>query len=213
MDLMKKLRGRPDNDTLPLHRERLVKVASDEFLREGYTGANLDDIATKAGVSKVTIYRRYGNKAGLFEAVALRSVDKLRREYREIETQGREPADVLLDFGLVLYRGATRPETVAVVRLALAEAKQFPSVAKTLWDHRFETLGPLARYLDQLKAEGRLVIDDPMQATFQFSGLVSGGLGSVMDKPLRSAAARRRWVESAVELFLRGCLRRESALA
>ena len=61
---MKKLRGRPDNLTLRLHREWLVKVASDEFLKKSFKGTSLDDIAAKAGVSKVTIDRRYGSKAG-----------------------------------------------------------------------------------------------------------------------------------------------------
>ena len=114
---------------------------------------------------------------------------------------------MLLDFGLTLYEGATRPDTVAVVRLALAEAAQFLEIAKILWDHRFETLAPLARYLAQLKAEGRAELDDPLQPSFQFSGMLSGGIGSVMDKPLRTAAERRRWVESAVTLFVDGGLR------
>ena len=207
---MKKLRGRPDSDTLPLHRERLLRVASDEFMAKGYQGANLDAIAEKAGISKVTIYRRFGNKAGLFESIALRSVENLRRKYREVKTAGRDPHEVLLDFALAAYDGATKPETVAVVQLAIAEIRQFPAVAKTLWDHRFETLAPLCRYLEELKAMGTVHFDDAQQATMQFSGMVSGGIGSVMDKPIRGMAARRRWAESAVALFLHGCLREQA---
>src|SRR5271156_6584902 len=120
---MKKLRGRPDNDTLPAHRERLLQVADEEFMAMGYQDTSLDAIAGKAGVSKVTIYRRFGSKAGLFEAIALRSVEEFRRTYREVKTTGRAPFDVLLDFALAAYDGATRPETVAVVQLAVAEAK------------------------------------------------------------------------------------------
>jgi AcrR family transcriptional regulator len=207
---MKKLRGRPDHATLPQHRERLLEAASREFFGHGYKGASLDRIAANAGVSKVTIYRRHGNKAGLFEAIALRSVEQLRRQYRGVQTQGRDPREVLMEFGLAAYEGSTRPDTVAVVRLALGEASRFPAIAKTLWDHRFETLAPLASYLSQLKAEGRVDLDDPMHASVQFSGMVSGGIGSVMEKPLRNEVARRRWVESAVDIFLYGCLGSES---
>lgn len=207
MHSMKKLRGRPDSDTLPLHRERLLQAASDEFKAHGYKGASLDAIAAKAGVSKVTIYRRFGSKAGLFEAIAIRSVEQLRRKYREVKTRGRDPHDVLLDFAQAAYDGATNPETVAVVQLAVAEIRQFPAVAKTLWDHRFETLAPLRAYLEHLAVAGIIEIEDAETATMQFSGMVSGGIGSVMDKPLRTAAARRRWAGSAVNLFLNGCLR------
>lgn len=204
---MKKLRGRPDSDTLPLHRERLLQAASDEFMVRGYKGASLDAIAAKAGVSKVTIYRRFGSKSGLFEAIALRSVEQLRRAFREVATQDRAPREVLLDFALAIYRGSTRAETVAVMRLAIAEAPVFPEVAKMLWDHRFETLAPLALYLEQLAAAGTISIDNPMAAAVQFSSMVSGGIGSLADKPIRSVAERQRWIESAVSLFLHGCLR------
>jgi len=210
---MKKLRGRPDRATLSRHRERLLEFASQEFFGHGYEGASLDRIAAKAGVSKVTIYRRHGDKAGLFEAIALRSVERMRRQYRGVRTQNRDPRDVLMEFGLAAYEGSTRAETVAVVRLALGEAVRFPQIAKKLWDHRFETLAPLASYLSELKAAGLIDLADAMQASVQFSGMVSGGIGSLMEKPIRSGAARRRWVQSAVDIFLRGCLRSRSEVA
>ena len=204
--MITKLRGRPDRDTLPLHRERLLQVAGEEFKAKGYQRASLDAIAARAGISKVTIYRRYGNKAGLFEAIALRSVEDMRRQFKAVDTTGRGPHDVLLDFAQALYRGSMRQNTVAVMRLAIAEAPAFPEVAKMLWDHRFETLGPLVRYLEQLSGAGMISIGDPMDAAVQFSSMVSGGIGSLADKPIRAPAARRRWIESAVNLFLHGCL-------
>jgi len=151
---MKKLRGRPDSKSLPLHRERLLQTASDEFLEKGYDGASLDAIAARAGVSKVTIYRRFDSKAGLFEAVALRSVEKLRRRYQSVQTHGRSHRDVLMEFAIALYEGATRRETAAVMQLAIAEMKKFPAVAQTLWNHRFETLAPLHKYLGEQRAAG-----------------------------------------------------------
>jgi len=202
---MKKLRGRPDSKSLPLHRERLLQTASDEFLEKGYDGASLDAIAARAGVSKVTIYRRFDSKAGLFEAVALRSVEKLRRRYQSVQTHGRSHRDVLMEFAIALYEGATRRETAAVMQLAIAEMKKFPAVAQTLWNHRFETLAPLHKYLAEQHAAGLLKFTDPWAATMQFSGMVSGGIGSVVEPPIRHRAARKRWVESAVSLFLDGC--------
>jgi AcrR family transcriptional regulator len=129
-----------NSQALPVHRERLLAAASEVFLADGFKGASVDVIAVKAGVSKVTIYRRYTSKAGLFEAVALRSVERLRRKSREVETTDRPPADVLHDFALAIYEGVTHAESVAVMRLAIAEASQFPEAAGEVFGRH----GPLS---------------------------------------------------------------------
>ena len=202
---MKKLRGRPDSENLPLHREHLLKIASDEFLDNGYDAANLDVIASKAGVSKVTIYRRFASKAGLFEAVALRSVAAMRQRSRSIQTRDRNPHEVLMEFAVAIYEGATRRRTVAVMRLAIAEMKNFPDIARMLWDHRFETLAPLHRYLQELHKAGVIRVPDAWGAATQFTALVTGGLGFMLEAPIRTQAARSRWLKSAVGIFLNGC--------
>jgi|SRR5581483_2957692 len=202
---MKKLRGRPDSQNLPLHREHLLKVAGDEFLAQGYDGANLDVIARKAGVSKVTIYRRFASKAGLFEAVALRSVGAMRQRSRSVQILDRNPQEVLMEFAEAIYEGSTRRTTVAVMRLAIAEMKNFPNIARMLWDHRFETLAPLHHYLQQLHKAGVLRVPDTWEASTQFGALVTGGLGLMLDAPIRTQAERTRWLKSAVGLFLDGC--------
>lgn len=50
-------------------RQRILNRAALAFLAEGYEGANLEDIAIAAGISKVTIYRHFDDKMHLFETV------------------------------------------------------------------------------------------------------------------------------------------------
>lgn len=47
-------------------RERILEAAREVFFREDFTGANLDEVAEKAGLSKGSIYRYFTNKAGLY---------------------------------------------------------------------------------------------------------------------------------------------------
>ncbi len=49
--------------------EKIIASAKAEFLREGYLGASLRQIAQGAGVSTASIYARHPNKQGLFSAV------------------------------------------------------------------------------------------------------------------------------------------------
>jgi AcrR family transcriptional regulator len=49
-------------------RGKLVRAAAELFYRDG-TAVGVDDLAARAGVSKVSIYRHFGSKDGLLEAV------------------------------------------------------------------------------------------------------------------------------------------------
>lgn len=57
--------------------ERLLAVAREEFLERGYEGASLRRIAERAGSSKGAIYIRYADKAELYAAVVMPSIDGL----------------------------------------------------------------------------------------------------------------------------------------
>src|SRR5690554_5953579 len=50
-------------------RLRILNRATVAFLAHGFEGANLEDIANAAGVSKATIYRLFNDKSDLFETV------------------------------------------------------------------------------------------------------------------------------------------------
>lgn len=58
-------------------RERILDAAREVFFREDFAGANLDEVAEKAGLSKGSIYRYFTNKAGLY----LRVLGEAGREY------------------------------------------------------------------------------------------------------------------------------------
>lgn len=49
--------------------ERLIEIASDRFMKEGYTRATTDEIAYAAGMSKKTLYKHFPGKKQLFSFV------------------------------------------------------------------------------------------------------------------------------------------------
>ena len=67
--------------------ERLLEAASDLFYREGIRAVGVDTISAKAGVSKRTLYNRFGGKDELV-AEYLRRRDERWRVYLQEQTEG-----------------------------------------------------------------------------------------------------------------------------
>ena len=50
----------------------IICAARDAFLEKGYDGVSMDEVASRAGVGKQTVYTRYASKDALFLAVVER---------------------------------------------------------------------------------------------------------------------------------------------
>ena len=58
----KRPRGRPNDASIG---EALLRAAHEVFVEKGYHGMSMDAIAARAGVSKVSLYRRWDSKAAI----------------------------------------------------------------------------------------------------------------------------------------------------
>lgn len=61
----------------PERRRALIAAAAAAFAGGGFAATSLDDVARRAGVSKVLIYRHFASKAELYEAVLVGVRDQL----------------------------------------------------------------------------------------------------------------------------------------
>ena len=57
-------------------REALLDAATLVFAEQGFAGARVDEIATRAGLNKALIYAYYGDKTGLYRAVLTAHLDE-----------------------------------------------------------------------------------------------------------------------------------------
>jgi AcrR family transcriptional regulator len=62
-------------------RERLLAAALAVFAEKGYRAATTREIAARAGVAELTLFRRFSSKQGLFEALLE-------------QAQGNDPGDL-----------------------------------------------------------------------------------------------------------------------
>lgn len=72
---------------------RILDAAVEEFRRHGVRGTSLDAIARRAGIGRVTIYRRFGDKNGLLRALTLRESRLIIAEVEAASARGKDVED------------------------------------------------------------------------------------------------------------------------
>ncbi len=50
----------------------IMEAATAVFLKKGYLGASMDEVAATAGVSKQTVYKHFADKGRLFREISFR---------------------------------------------------------------------------------------------------------------------------------------------
>ena len=184
-------------------RARILDATASVFLEKGYGKANTIEIARRARTSKQTLYSLFPTKADLFAGVIGLHVDQLFARHVEFIESSAAPAETLNEMGYMLLRMFSAPQFLALYRIVVAEAHNFPDLARRLWSsykERGYTL--LAEYL---KSRG---IGGPRYriSAAQFLSFVLGDfiLNAMLNPDLKlSDRVIRLRVREAVRDFLR----------
>lgn len=101
-------------------REAILEAASQAFLRNGYAGTKLPDVAAEVEVSVDTIYKTFNGKAGLLEAIVHRGLageGPVHAETRSDELQATEtdPRKIIRGWGK--FTTEVAPRTAPIVLL------------------------------------------------------------------------------------------------
>jgi AcrR family transcriptional regulator len=78
--------------------QRIIEAAKLEFCKTGLTGAKLENIAQRAGVSKQLIHHYYRTKPGLYVAVASEISADAINDLSQLRYEDLEPKDALRAF-------------------------------------------------------------------------------------------------------------------
>ena len=157
-------------------RRQIVEAAAAAFLRNGYLGTSMDEIAALAGVSKQTVYKQFADKERLFKEIVLDAIDRVGEPFfggidaledtDDLEADLRKLAGQLISV-------VRDPRLLQLRRLVIGEAGRFPELGRTYYER-----GPgcsadtLAAQFRALAARGLLRADDPTLAAQHFNWLV-----------------------------------------
>ncbi len=83
-------------------REQLLDVGRSLFAERGFEGTSVEEIATKAGVSKPVVYEHFGGKEGLYAVVVDREMRSLLDGITGALTSGAHPRELLEHAALAL---------------------------------------------------------------------------------------------------------------
>lgn len=119
--------------------DQVLEGARRIFLRDGYAGASVDDIAREAAVSKATLYNYFPDKKLMFDAVFRDEIERQRVDGGELVAMDL-PIDQVLRFtGHLIANNAVSEFGARTLRLAIAEAERFPALAA-----EYYAIGPAA---------------------------------------------------------------------
>jgi TetR/AcrR family transcriptional repressor of mexJK operon len=194
-------RGRPPLDDA--ERKRILDATTAVFLERGFEHASTSEIAKRARTSKQTLYALFPTKADLFVRVIGAHTDQLFARHAYYIESGKTPRQTLTEIGHSVLKMFSAPEFLALYRIIVAEAHNFPDLARQLWREYSERgYGLLAEYLKSRRIGGPRYQKSAAQ-------LVSFVLGDfVLNQMLnpdrrRSERALHAGVQHAVEDFLR----------
>lgn len=186
--------------------DQVLAGAREVFLRDGFEGASVDDIARAAGVSKATLYSYVPDKRLLFMEVATAECRRAADEAEALIGEDVPVAEALRLAGERIVGFAQSDFGQRMFRMCVAESDRFPALGAAFYES-----GPglvrarLSRFLEKAVARGEVRIDDPGLAADQFAQLCKADLHDRAIFGIGTTAAPRemaRVVEGAVAMFM-----------
>ncbi|WP_338549755.1 TetR/AcrR family transcriptional regulator [Roseovarius phycicola] len=186
--------------------DQVLEGARQIFMRDGFEGASVDDIARAAGVSKATLYSYFPDKRILFSEVARVECNRQAEEALQVMAPDMSLEDVLKEAATRIVSFFLSEFGLQVYRICVSESYRFPELGQRFYDSGPALLrNRLQQVLQPYLDSGDLVIDDMELASAQFGELCKSDLfvrclcGVECDK---SEVQIERVVNGAVEMFL-----------
>jgi AcrR family transcriptional regulator len=188
----------------------ILDAAIKVFLKSGYLGANMDEIAALSEVSKQTIYKHFSSKEALFLEIVTSMTDAASNAVHNEIPEPTDREDIAGFLEAYAYRQLTvvlTPRLMQLRRLVIGEVARFPELAKVLYERGPQrAISALAKALERLAARGLLTIDSPPVAASHFNWLVmSEPLNQAMllgDDAIPKPSVLRRHAAEGVRVFL-----------
>jgi TetR/AcrR family transcriptional repressor of mexJK operon len=191
-------------------RRAILDAAATAFLRQGYLGTSMDEIAAIAGVSKQTVYKHFTDKRKLFAEIVTSTVEDAGDRVHSAVVEVADSGDIESDLRKLARRQVAlvmQPEILRLRRLVIGEAARFPELGRIFYERGpGRTIAALADLFKRLGERGMLQVDDPQLAAAHFNWLImSIPLNQAMllgdDEPPASATLDR-YADAGVRVFL-----------
>jgi TetR/AcrR family transcriptional regulator, mexJK operon transcriptional repressor len=159
-------------------RASILSAAEARFLQKGFKSTSVDEVAALAEVSKQTIYKQFGSKHRLLEAVVSACLQRAGGPVLDQIAALAQTTDLradLHDVALNYLKAVLAEPVVQLRRLVIAEAGEMPDLADVYYRQAVDrTLDSLARSFGLLDKRGVLRVPDTSMAAEHFAFLIVG---------------------------------------
>lgn len=199
-------RGRRVNEE---RRREIVSMTAALFLEKGYGDVSIDEIISRVGGSKATIYTWFGGKEGLFEAVVKQLCANVTVAI-DVDAKG-DVETQLTRIGNSFLAMVLSAPILELHRLMVSMGRTFPAAGSMFFD-----AGPVTAYkvvaswIEGQQRSGSIAPGDPYQLAVLFLDMVIGEhqLRMLVSLPKDAQSKKiKETVRSAVDVFLNGCRR------
>lgn len=190
-------------------RAAIIAAATALFMENGFEPVRMDDVAEAAGVSKMTVYGHFQDKAALFAACVRASCDEmlaqlapLRERKGDVDLEG-----ALVAFGIAFLTRILGLRLAVRFHMLMGTLIKDPELARSFYEAGpGNTRDTLSKVLEAAANLGELVVNSPHDAASDllslWEGDVSKAIALGVRPPLTEAEIARR-VQRGTAVFLR----------
>lgn len=191
-------------------RRAILDAATALFLRQGFPGTSMDDVAARAGVSKQTVYAQFASKEALFISMVRGMTHAAGDEIQhgmDALRQGTTLAAHLTAYAIRQLEVARTPRLMQLRRLVIAEVERFPELGKALYEGGpGRAIAGLSVVFARWAEQGLLRVPNAKVAASHFNWLIMGEpINRAMllgDAAVPGSAALRGHAKEAVRVFM-----------
>jgi AcrR family transcriptional regulator len=110
--------------------EEVLDAALDLFIERGFANTRVEDIATRAGLSKGDVYLYFPSKEAVLEGIVRRAIVPIAASAASaVETYAGDPRTIITLVMKTVAGRLTEPRTIAIPKLMMREMINFPDFA------------------------------------------------------------------------------------
>ncbi|MBL8817347.1 MAG: TetR/AcrR family transcriptional regulator [Planctomyces sp.] len=184
---------------------QILEAGRELFFAQGYADTSMDQVTSKSGVSKATVYNHFPSKEKLFEEVVRNSSEEVFSRLPPLDPHHPDLVEMLTDFFCTLTSILFSAEGSCMCHLAMSEGRRFPENARLI----FET-GPgrglenATQFLREINDAGRIRVSDPRWAAGKLLALIMPLMDFMKSGMQALQPPTREEIRKTVVFFLKG---------
>jgi len=200
--------GRPTTEETTRLNEEILKAAFAVFLREGFGGASIEQIAQESGTTRRTVLSRFGSKENLLVAVVEMRVWLFSQLIAPTEAQlAMPPMLALKETCRTILNAVVTEDSVKLYLIGTGNVANFPAITEVSLRENDRWAANLAAMVARAQRTGAFAGHDPaMVATGMIGAFISNPINRTVlgDPQFRDPVALNRYFEGLWSFLVGG---------